>query len=86
MEDISLIKPFFTIITCTYNSAIFVENNIRSVKEQSYTDFEHIFIDGNSTDTTLDKIRKYQNKYPQKVMLYARAPKGISNAFNDTFL
>jgi glycosyltransferase involved in cell wall biosynthesis len=44
--------PFFSIITCTYNSATFIEDNLKSVKNQKYKNFEHIFIDGFSNDGT----------------------------------
>ena len=75
-------KPFFSIITCTKNSAIFVQKNIDSVKRQSCRDYEHIFIDGKSTDDTLKKIERYKNKN-NKIRLYSSSPKGISEAMNE---
>ena len=77
------LQPLFSIITCTYNSDNFVESNINSVIGQTYKNYEHLFIDGNSSDNTLDIISKYQSKYPQKVNLHSRAPQGISDAFNE---
>ena len=41
-------KPFFSIITVTRNSEKFIERNIRSLKNQSFKNFEHIIIDGGS--------------------------------------
>lgn len=72
----------FSIITCTYNSKDYLQRNIDSVKNQTFQDFEHIFIDGNSTDGTVDIINMYKNEYPDKVKLYQFKPKGISNAMN----
>lgn len=73
----------FSIITCTYNSEQYVQNNIDSVVSQTYGDFEHIFIDGFSTDRTVEIITAYQQKYPDKVTLFQSHPKGISHAMNE---
>jgi len=51
-----------SIITVTKNSQKFLEKNIISLQNQSYKNFEHIIIDGCSTDKTLDVIKKYKSK------------------------
>lgn len=73
--------PFFSIITCTYNSAKFIQDNLNSVESQTFKDFEHIFVDGNSIDGTYDKLKDYAlNKKNVKIV---QAPaKGIANAMN----
>jgi len=48
-----------SIITPSYNSNSTIEKAIQSVLNQGYPDFEHIIVDGGSTDTTLDLIKKY---------------------------
>lgn len=35
--------PFYSIITCTLNSAKYIKQTIQSVESQSYRAFEHIF-------------------------------------------
>jgi len=72
----------FSIITCTRNSAKYLAENIASVKAQSFTDYEHVFIDGNSTDGTVEMIKKYQVEAPDKIKLFQFEPKGISAAMN----
>ena len=72
----------FSIITCTYNSEAYVQKNIDSVKNQTFQDFEHVFIDGFSTDGTIDIIKKYQQEFPEKVSLFQYPTKGIGNAMN----
>lgn len=72
----------FSIITCTYNSAEYILDNINSVASQSNRDFEHIFIDGNSTDNTVPIILDYAAKFPGQVKLFQSQPKGISDAMN----
>ena len=72
----------FSIVTCTYNSAEFLQRNIDSVKQQTYRDFEHIFIDGFSSDETVAMIKAYQQEFPNQVKLFQCEPKGISDAMN----
>ena len=51
-------KPLFSIITVTYNASSVLEPTLKSIKEQSFKDFEHLIIDGASRDNTLDIARK----------------------------
>lgn len=51
--------PLISIITVTYNSEKYLEETIQSVLNQTYENIEYIIIDGNSTDGTLDIIKKY---------------------------
>lgn len=73
----------FSIITCTYNSDKWLKKNIESVCQQSYKDFEHIFVDAFSTDQTLKIITDYKDKFPKMVKLFQLEVKGISNAMNE---
>lgn len=73
----------FSIITCTKNSARFVEDNIRSVKSQVFENYEHIFVDGYSKDGTAEIINRYYNEHPDKVKIFKLNPTGISSAMNE---
>ena len=46
-------KPFFSIITVVRNGENTIEKTIKSVANQKFKEFEHILIDGKSTDKTL---------------------------------
>jgi glycosyltransferase involved in cell wall biosynthesis len=72
----------FSLITCTYNSAEFLEENIKSVRAQSYSDFEHVFIDGESRDGTKEILEKYRSEFPERVKIFFLPPTGISAAMN----
>lgn len=74
--------PFFSIITCTFNRQDCLQTNIDSVISQNFNNYEHIFIDANSTDSTVKIIKQYQNKYSDKVKFFQYPPKGIADAMN----
>ena len=52
----------FSIITVVKNDHKKIEKTIKSVNGQSYKNYEHILIDGKSTDGTVDIIKKYKKK------------------------
>lgn len=75
-------KPFFTIITCTYNSEKVIGKNVNSVINQTYDNFEQVIIDGDSKDKTLKIIKDLTRDLKYKILIKKYPPKGISNAFN----
>ncbi len=52
-REASLAEPLFSIITVTWNAAAVLVPTMRSVAEQTCRNFEHLIIDGASTDDTL---------------------------------
>lgn len=56
-------KPLISIVTPAYNSAQYIEECILSIMSQTYENFEHIIVDGCSTDGTLDIIKEYEDSY-----------------------
>ena len=52
--------PRISIVTPSYNQGEFIEEAIRSVLLQGYPNLEYIIIDGESTDDTVEIIRKYE--------------------------
>ena len=55
-------KYKISIITVTKNSEKFLKDCILSVKNQSYKNYEHIIIDGNSSDKTNKIIKSFKGK------------------------
>ena len=48
-----------SIITITYNNAEGLRKTLASVASQTFRDFEHIIVDGGSTDGSVEIIRQY---------------------------
>jgi len=59
-------KPLLSVITPSYNHAQFLEANLCSVMSQQYPNIEHIVVDGNSTDGTIDILKQYKDRYNLK--------------------
>lgn len=82
-------KPLFTIITVTYNASSTLTPTMESVRNQTFTDFEHLIIDGSSKDNTLQiaeslsKANKTKIFSEQDYGLYDAMNKGIDKACGD---
>lgn len=63
-------KPLVSIIIPTKNSDDFLENCLKSIKNQTYKNIEIIVVDNNSTDMTKEIAKKYTklvlNKSPER--------------------
>jgi glycosyltransferase involved in cell wall biosynthesis len=67
-----------SIITATYNSASTIRDTLESVAKQTYSNIEHIIIDGLSKDNTLDIVKEY----PHVEKVISEKDKGIYDAMN----
>ena len=72
--------PKISIVTATLNQGKFIEDAIKSVLNQNYPNFEHIIIDGGSTDGTIEIL----NKYPHLKWI-SEKDEGQSDALNKGF-
>ena len=71
--------PLISIITVSLNSKKFLQQSINSVLNQSYKNYELIIIDGQSTDGTLDIIKKNKSKIDYWI---SEKDNGFSDAVN----
>jgi len=71
-------KPKLSIVTICYNEKN-IEATCLSIKNQRWRTFEWIVIDGGSTDSTLDILKKYED---QISVLVSERDRGIYHAMN----
>jgi hypothetical protein len=68
-----------SVVTVSFNSAKAIADNIASVVEQRFSDYEHLIIDGASTDNTLSVVRGLANS---KQRVISEPDEGIYDAMN----
>ena len=68
-----------SIITVCLNEAKSISATLESVKKQSYSDIEHIIVDGGSTDGTWKIAEEYAQRaaYPVKVIFMVHSMRGF---------
>jgi glycosyltransferase involved in cell wall biosynthesis len=71
-----------SVITVCYNSEKYIRDAIYSVNTQTYENIEHIFIDGNSSDSTVDIINQCSTR---NTLLISEVDEGIYDAMNKGF-
>lgn len=72
-------EPLISIITVTYNAEAELEPTLKSVSEQTFGDYEHIIVDGQSTDGTLALVGRYMNP---RLHLHSKPDRGIYHGMN----
>lgn len=73
-------RPLVSVILPTYNRATTLERSIRSVLDQTFTDFELIVVDDGSTDGTREFLGRYEGVDNVRVVLSGKG--GASAARN----
>lgn len=71
-----------SIITATYNSGRTLQDTIKSVLAQSYSNIEYIIVDGASKDNTVDIIRQYEPLFGGRLKWVSEKDGGIYDAMN----
>ena len=77
-----------SIIIPTFNSSQTIQNNLDSIKKQTYLNYEIVVIDNNSTDDTIKLIKKNNFKNIKTIIekdsgIYDAVNKGILNSTGD---
>jgi glycosyltransferase involved in cell wall biosynthesis len=55
-------SPTISVVTPSFNQARYLEECLRSVREQTYPAVEHLVIDGGSSDGSLEIIRRHADR------------------------
>lgn len=72
-------KPLFSIITVTYNAASVVPPTLKSVRSQTFTDYEYLVVDGASSD---DTVRIVEDAQIAGTRIVSEPDKGLYDAMN----
>ncbi len=72
------VLPTISVITPSFNQAVFLEACLQSVQGQAYPNVEHIVVDGGSTDGTLDILKKYDSR----IRWFSEPDHGQAHAIN----
>ncbi|WP_447968281.1 glycosyltransferase [Nitrospira sp. M1] len=59
LRESALSRPKISVVTPTMNCAQYIRGCIESVLAQNYENFEHIIVDGASTDETVEILKEY---------------------------
>jgi len=74
--------PTISIVTASLNQADFINKTIQSVLMQNYPKLEYIVRDGNSSDETIEILRRYN---PSLVNWSSQPDSGQTDALNKSF-
>lgn len=75
-------KPLVSVIISCYNHEKYIEECILSVINQDYTDIELLVVDDGSSDSSVEVIRKLEEKY--SFYFLAQENKGLTKTLNET--
>ena len=67
-------NPLVSIITNTYNRSDLIHRCIESIQKQTYRNYEHIIVDGNSMDNTEEVVLSYKDSHIKYIKLKNRGP------------
>lgn len=74
--------PTLSIITVNFNNNTGLRKTLKSIKQQSYTDYEHLIIDAGSTDGSKTTIENYEKEKSHLTYWVSEPDKGIYDGMN----
>ncbi len=77
-----MMKMKYSIIVCNYNGVSYIDDCLSSLINQTYINFEVIVINDGSTDSSLTKLKKWEEKYPEKIKVFDQENQGLSASRN----
>lgn len=72
-------QPLISLITVTFNAEKEIEATLESVESQTFKDYEHIIVDGQSSDNTLGIIGRHHNP---RLQIHSKSDNGIYHGMN----
>jgi|GEM_PF-842000 len=75
-------EPLVSIVIPAYNAAPFLERALQSVLDQTYTNYEVVFIDDGSEDDTSSVVERFSEKFGERLRYVHQENAGVSAARN----
>jgi glycosyltransferase involved in cell wall biosynthesis len=73
--------PRLAILMCTKNGAAFIDEQLKSIADQTHKNWILIVSDDGSTDPTVEKLQLFAKTYPQRVIIKHGPGKGVCANF-----
>ena len=77
-----IVEPKISVIMSVYNGDKYVHKAIKSILNQTFTDFEFIIIDDGSTDGTFEIINSFVQT-DDRIRFISRKNKGLVSSLNE---
>lgn len=74
--------PTVSVIMPVYNCQSYIENAIKSILNQSYTNFEFIIVDDASTDGTHSIIQRFKKRDSRIILIKNKNNSGVTKSLN----
>lgn len=74
--------PKISVVIPSFNKAKYISQTLDSIVKQNYQNLEVIIQDGDSTDGSVEIIKKYADKYPGTIKWESKKDKGQLDAVN----
>lgn len=78
-------EPLVSVVTPAYEAERFVEATLRSVRDQTYPNVEHIVMDGGSDDRTTEILAEYEDEAGYDLTWYSEPDGGMYDAIERGF-
>jgi glycosyltransferase involved in cell wall biosynthesis len=77
--------PLVSVVTPAHEAERFIEETLRSVRDQTYPNVEHVVMDGGSTDRTTEILASYENEDGYDLTWYSEPDDGMYDAIETGF-
>lgn len=74
--------PKISVLMSAYNCAPYIEESLRSICEQNYTDFEFLIVDDASTDNTWECLQAFSETDSRIRLFRNKKNSGVANCIN----
>jgi teichuronic acid biosynthesis glycosyltransferase TuaG len=76
-------NPLVSVLIPSYNSALYLDESIESILNQTYANWELIITDDCSTDNSVEVAKKYSSKDERIKVVENKKNRGISGNMNE---